>query len=692
MKHLVWAALALLLTLPVTWVGMQVARRAGLVDRPRPRKPHARPTPLAGGVGVAVGVSAALASARILSGPVFVAVWGLVVLGLVDDAKDLRARTRLAVQAAVVLPVAYAYGSALGLPGALGVLAALVWILAVVSAVNCIDCADGVAGGVGVTGALMLGSLGGWTGEAGAVAAALAGAMAGSLFFNRPPARCFLGEAGSTLLGFLLAFAALATAGPAGDDRIAAFVAAACVLALPGLDFLLVHARRFASGVRRISDLMASAGTDHLPHRMRAAGLSPAGVALACMAGTAFNGATARLAIEGGMGGALTGAVGVACAFFTLELILAGKARRISAHTRLAVPRGRPLGRAGTGIPSRILVTGGAGFLGSHFVRRWITTRAGQLLNLDLMTYAGSIARVDSIAGHPGYEFVKADACDREAVENVFDRFRPDLVVHFAAESHVTRSEKDPARFWTTNVEGTRVMLETAAAGAVSRFLHISTDEVYGPILEGTFREEDKLPGHRQATSAYAKSKSVADDLAREFSSRLEVVVVRSTNCFGPWQHPEKAFARWVARALLGIKVPVWGDGLHVRQWLYAGDLAESIALLLDAPSPDAVYNIGPRHSPEIANLDLVRWLIGYLGLPQDRLVLTDYDRPDHDRRYAVDPSRIEALGWKSGDTRRLMAQTVEWYRRSAWWKPLLAQAESLYADHSSSDVEEVLR
>lgn len=331
MKHLVWAAIALLLTCPVTWVGMQVARRAGLVDRPSPRKPHARPTPLAGGVGVAVGVSAALASARILSGPVFVAVWGLVVLGLVDDAKDLRARTRLAGQAAIVLPVAYAYGPALGLPGALGVLAALVWILAVVSAVNCIDCADGVAGGVGVTGALMLGSLGGWTGEAGAVAAALPGAMAGFLFFNRPPARCFLGEAGSTLLGFLLAFAALAlaTAGHAGNDRIAVSVAAASVLALPGLDFLLVHARRFAGGVRRISDLMASAGTDHLPHRMRAAGLSPAGVALACAAGTAFNGATARLAIKGGIGGALTGAVVVACGFLALELILAGNARRI---------------------------------------------------------------------------------------------------------------------------------------------------------------------------------------------------------------------------------------------------------------------------------------------------------------------------------------------------------------------------
>jgi dTDP-glucose 4,6-dehydratase len=212
--------------------------------------------------------------------------------------------------------------------------------------------------------------------------------------------------------------------------------------------------------------------------------------------------------------------------------------------------------------------------------------------------------------------------------------------------------------------------------------VHVSTDEVYGPSLQGVFREEDKRPGHAQATSVYAKSKAIADDIARRFSGDIEVVVVRPTNCFGPWQHPEKAFARWVTRALAGRRIPVWGDGLHVRQWLYADDLAEAIGLILDARSPEPVYNVGPRHRPEITNLDLATWLLCYLGLPEERLVLTPYDRPRHDRRYAVNPSRIEALGWRPGDAWRQFAETAEWYRRtSAWWTPLFAEAESIYVD-----------
>jgi dTDP-glucose 4,6-dehydratase len=164
------------------------------------------------------------------------------------------------------------------------------------------------------------------------------------------------------------------------------------------------------------------------------------------------------------------------------------------------------------------------------------------------------------------------------------------------------------------------------------------------------------------------------------------VVVVRPTNCFGPWQFPEKAFARWVARALSGASVPVWGDGLYVRQWLYARDLAGAILQLLGTPTPESVYNIGPRHDPEITNLDLARWLVRHLGLPEDRLVLTAYDRPEHDRRYAVDPSRIEALGWFPGDVWRSLESTVEWYRDNRdWWGPLIPEAESIYADGESA-------
>jgi dTDP-glucose 4,6-dehydratase len=332
----------------------------------------------------------------------------------------------------------------------------------------------------------------------------------------------------------------------------------------------------------------------------------------------------------------------------------------------------------------RILVTGGAGFLGSHFVRYWLEKDRDEVLNLDLLTYAGSLARLSDIEKEPKYRFERADITAQKAVAAAMTDFQPELVAHFAAESHVTRSEQDPDRFRQTNVDGSRVMLEAASEHGTRRFVHISTDEVYGPILDGAFREEDKKPGDQQATSPYAKSKAIADDLAREFGSEMEVVVIRPTNCFGPWQYPEKAFARWIARALTDQPILVWGDGLHVRQWLYAEELAEAIGRILEAENPEPVYNVGPRHEPEITNVALARWLLEELELPEDRLVFTDYDRPDHDRRYAVDPSRIESLGWKQGDIWDQFAQTVEWYRSNPdWWKPLMAEAESIYADGS---------
>lgn len=334
----------------------------------------------------------------------------------------------------------------------------------------------------------------------------------------------------------------------------------------------------------------------------------------------------------------------------------------------------------------RMLVTGGAGFLGSHFVRYWLGEDRGDVLNLDLLTYAGSLARLSAIEKDERYRFMRGDVTDQEAVGAVIADYRPEYVTHFAAESHVTRSEQDPDRFRRTNIDGTRAMLESASDNGVRRFVHISTDEVYGPILDGAFREEDKKPGDQQATSPYAKSKAIADDLAREFDSDMDVVVIRPTNCFGPWQYPEKAFARWIARALTDQPLLVWGDGLYVRQWLYADGLSEAIGRVLEAEKPDPVYNVGPRHEPEITNVALARWLLEELELPEDRLVFTDYDRPDHDRRYSVDPGRIEALGWKPGDAWDHFAKTVEWFRTNTdWWKPLMPDAESIYVDGSKT-------
>lgn len=328
------------------------------------------------------------------------------------------------------------------------------------------------------------------------------------------------------------------------------------------------------------------------------------------------------------------------------------------------------------------MVTGGAGFLGSHFVRLALGSGAALVVNLDALSYAGDLRRLDDLAGHPGYRFVRADCASPDDMEAALTTHRPQVVVHFAAETHVTRSETSPELFFRTNLEGTRTVLASCQAHGVSRLVHVSTDEVYGPILTGAFREEDKPAGEGEATSPYARSKALADDLARSWSGPLPVVVVRPTNAFGPHQFPEKALPRWIVRALRGEVLPVWGDGLYVRQWLFAEDFARAVALAATAGEPGSVYNVGPRHDPEITNLALARWLVERLGLPEDRVVLTAYDRPAHDRRYCVDASRMLALGWRPGDVWQQLEATLSWYRDHAqWWEPHLSVAESIYAD-----------
>lgn len=331
---------------------------------------------------------------------------------------------------------------------------------------------------------------------------------------------------------------------------------------------------------------------------------------------------------------------------------------------------------------SNVLVTGGAGFLGSHFVWHALAKGAKSVINVDLLTYAGDPRRLSDLRADTRHLLVKADVSSAEEMDRVFQETEPRVVVHYAAESHVTRSESVPDLFYRTNVEGTRVLLDASVLHGVSRFIHISTDEVYGPIIEGYYREDDKLRGDRQASSAYAKSKALADDLALSYADRIEVVIARPTNAFGPYQFPEKAFPRWVTRALRGESLPVWGDGLYVRQWLYAEDFAEAIALLVKDGVPGDVYNVGPRHEPEITNLDLARWTARYLGLPKERVELTAYDRPDHDRRYGIDASKIEALGWRPGDVWNQFARTIDWYSsNSDWWETHIVEAESIYTD-----------
>ncbi len=335
---------------------------------------------------------------------------------------------------------------------------------------------------------------------------------------------------------------------------------------------------------------------------------------------------------------------------------------------------------------SRILVTGGAGFLGSHFVRHALASGAKTVVNFDLLTYAGDRLRLADLEDDPRYSFVRGDVASAEDVEAAMREYKPDVVVHYGAETHVTRSESNPERFHRTNVEGTRTMLAESIASGVEKFVHISTDEVYGSLLEGAFREVDKPPGVGAASSPYAQSKALGDDLALAHSDRLAVVVARPTNAFGPWQFPEKAFPRWIARALTDDPLLVWGDGLYIRQWLFAEDFARAIGLLAEQGTPGEAYNVGPMHDPEITNIELVRWLLRYLDLGDDRITMTAYDRPDHDRRYAVDSSKITALGWSPGDVWEQLGKTVDWYGNNRdWWASHVAEAESIYTDSKSA-------
>ncbi|HEY7258562.1 MAG TPA: NAD-dependent epimerase/dehydratase family protein [Gaiellales bacterium] len=326
----------------------------------------------------------------------------------------------------------------------------------------------------------------------------------------------------------------------------------------------------------------------------------------------------------------------------------------------------------------RVLVTGGLGFIGSAFVRA-LAADGREILNVDLDTYAGDERRIAGVADGL-VETVRLDVASPELSEVVRDE-RPALVVHFAAESHVTRSEDAPEVFFHANVEGTRVVLEAAEASGC-RVLHMSTDEVYGPCPGDPFREEDKLPGEGLATSAYARSKALADDLARSYADRVDVVVARPTNCIGPWQHPEKAVPRWATRALRGERLPVWGDGGQVRDWMFVEDAVSALRLVAERGKRGEVYNVGPQ-AEGVPNVEIARAIARAAGQGEDAVYLSHYDRPQHDRRYAVATDRVAALGWRAGRSlEAAIAETVEWYRANeGWWSTLVPDAEKLYAD-----------
>jgi dTDP-glucose 4,6-dehydratase len=315
----------------------------------------------------------------------------------------------------------------------------------------------------------------------------------------------------------------------------------------------------------------------------------------------------------------------------------------------------------------KLLVTGGSGFIGSNFIRHVLTTHADdRVINLDKLTYAGNPANLADLERDPRYTFVQGDVCDGKIVRDACRGV--DAIVNFAAESHVDRSLMEPDAFLKTDVFGVFTLLEAVRELKIPRFLHISTDEVYGSVERGSSRETDPV----RPTNPYSASKAGGDLLAMAYwhTHRVPVVITRSSNNFGPHQYPEKVIPLFVTNALDDKPLPLYGDGRNVRDWLYVLDNCAGIDLVLRRGADGEIYNIGGGH--EVENVVLTRQILMMTGKPET-LIQPVKDRPGHDRRYSVDSKKIHQLGWtprhRFGDALRA---TVEWYRdHESWWRPL---------------------
>ena len=316
----------------------------------------------------------------------------------------------------------------------------------------------------------------------------------------------------------------------------------------------------------------------------------------------------------------------------------------------------------------KLFITGGAGFIGSNYVRHVLASSDDEVTVFDALTYAGNLSSLADVADDARYSFVQGDICDREAVSAAMAGH--DMVVHFAAESHVDRSIVDPDTFVRTNCLGTNVMCDVARHVGVERFLHISTDEVYGSIEDGSFIETDRL-GPR---SPYSSSKAGSDLIALSYQETydLPVIVTRSSNNFGPYQFPEKVIPLFVTNLLDGKKVPLYGDGLNIRDWIHVLDNCAGVDTVLRKGTIGEIYNIGGGN--ETTNRELTSMVLANMGVGEEMVEYVE-DRLGHDRRYSIDCSKANALGWKpSRDLDVAVAETVEWYRANrAWWEPLKA-------------------
>ncbi len=314
----------------------------------------------------------------------------------------------------------------------------------------------------------------------------------------------------------------------------------------------------------------------------------------------------------------------------------------------------------------RLFVTGGAGFIGSNYVRHVLGSTDDEITVFDALTYAGNLENLDGLDTDPRFRFVKGDICDRAAVRDAMDGH--DVVVHFAAESHVDRSIVDPDTFVRTNCDGTNVLCDTARHLAVERFVHISTDEVYGSIDVGSFRETDRL-GPR---SPYSASKAGSDLIALSYHETygLPVIITRSSNNFGPYQFPEKVIPLFVTNLLDGRKVPLYGDGMNVRDWCFVEDNCAGVDLVRREGVTGEIYNIGAGN--ELPNRELTMKILALLGHDESMIEPVE-DRLGHDRRYSIDCAKVRSLGWAPRrDLDEALEETVAWYRDNrTWWEKL---------------------
>ena len=332
----------------------------------------------------------------------------------------------------------------------------------------------------------------------------------------------------------------------------------------------------------------------------------------------------------------------------------------------------------------KLLITGGAGFIGSNFIHHILEKYPTyKIINLDKLTYCGNLDNLKEVEDNPNYKFIQGDICDREKIAEIFENEKPDFVINFAAETHVDRSILYPHTFTETNVLGTHILLETAKKFGIEKFLHISTDETYGSVENGKFKEDDILAPN----SPYSASKASADLLARSYykTFSLPIIITRSSNNYGPYQFPEKVIPLFISNILENKKVPLYGTGKNIRDWIFVLDNCEGIDAVLHNGKIGEIYNIGGGN--EVTNLELTKIILDELGKDESQIEYVE-DRLGHDFRYALDIEKAKKIGWEPKHSfEEAIRETIKWYLENKdWWEKLKQKEFDEYYEKQYGD------